>query len=184
MIKEAEKRGVDKDRIIFAEKMQTDEHLKRMKFIDLFLDTYPYGAHVTASEALRMGVPVLTMMGNSFASRVAGSMLECVGLKQLITNNLDEYTKSAIELRHDHHKLQNIKNYLFYGYDGTLISSKTINLPWHRIKKKNHEILPKFLRKYPSDYNFLEKILFYFLKFLLNPKKYLLRQTLKNLSLY
>ena len=112
LIKEAEKRGVDKDRIIFAEKMKTDEHLKRMTFIDLFLDTYPYGAHVTASEALRMGVPVLTMMGNSFASRVAGSMLECIGLKQLITFNLEEYTMKAIDLRHDHKKLQNIKNYL------------------------------------------------------------------------
>ena len=112
LIKEAEKRGVDKDRIIFAEKMKTDEHLKRMKFIDLFLDTYPYGAHVTASEALRMGVPVLTMMGNSFASRVAASMLECIGLKQLITFNLEEYAMKAIDLRHDHKKLQNIKNYL------------------------------------------------------------------------
>lgn len=112
LINEAKKRGIDKERIIFAEKMKTNEHLKRMKYIDLFLDTHPYGAHVTTSEALRMGVPVLTMMGNSFASRVAGSMLECVGLKQLITNNLEEYTKSAIELQQDHHKLQNIKNHL------------------------------------------------------------------------
>ena len=89
--------------------------------------------------------------------------------KKNLTQYIVEKKPSLDEIRND----RNIKNYLFYGYDGTLISSKTINLPWHRIKKKNHEILPKFLRKYPSDYNFLEKILFYFLKFLLNPKKYL-----------
>lgn len=112
LIKEASKRGVEKNRIIFAEKTALDVHLKRMQFIDLFLDTYPYGAHTTASEAIRMGVPIITIMGNSFASRVATSLLKNVGLESLVTKNIEEYTKTSIDFGLNKNKILVIKNYL------------------------------------------------------------------------
>ena len=70
---------------------------QRMQFIDLFLDTHPYGAHTTASEVIRMGVPIITIMGNSFASRVATSILKNVGLENLVTKNIEEYTNTSID---------------------------------------------------------------------------------------
>ena len=110
--KEAEKLGVSKNRIFYAERLQSKQHLKRFKYIDLFLDTFPYNAHTTAKEAIKMGVPIITMIGNSFASRVASSILTSVGLKKLITKNIEEYTKLAIEMRKNKNKLKNIKIYL------------------------------------------------------------------------
>ena len=112
LIKEASKRGVNKDRIIFAEKTSLDVHLKRMQFIDLFLDTHPYGAHTTASEVIRMGVPIITIMGNSFASRVATSILKNVGLENLVTKNIEEYTNTSIDFGLNKKKILDIKNYL------------------------------------------------------------------------
>ena len=112
LIKEASERGVDKNRIIFAEKTSLDIHLKRMQFIDLFLDTHPYGAHTTASEVIRMGVPIITIMGNSFASRVATSILKNVGLENLVTKNIEEYTNTSIDFGLNKNKILDIKNYL------------------------------------------------------------------------
>ncbi len=110
--KEAEKYGVNKNRIFYAQRLQSKKHLKRLKHIDLFLDTFPYNAHTTAKEAIRAGVPIVTLIGNSFASRVAGSILTNIGLKKLITRNIEEYTRLAIDIRNDKNKLKNIKNYL------------------------------------------------------------------------
>jgi predicted O-linked N-acetylglucosamine transferase (SPINDLY family) len=112
LIKEASKRGVNKNRIIFAEQTSLDIHLKRMQFIDLFLDTHPYGAHTTASEVIRMGVPIITIMGNSFASRVATSILKNVGLENLVTKNIEEYTNTSIDFGLNKNKILDIKNYL------------------------------------------------------------------------
>ncbi len=112
LVKEAKKRGIDKHRLIFANKTSSEVHLKRLKFIDLYLDTFPYGAHTTASEAIRMGIPVLTIMGKSFASRVASSILINVGLSELITNNSLEYTNTAIDLAMSKNKIKNLKNHL------------------------------------------------------------------------
>ena len=89
--------------------------------------------------------------------------------KKNLTQYIVDKKPSLDEIRDD----INIKNYIFYGYDGSVISSRKINLPWHSIEKHDIEILPKFLRKYPSDYNFIQKIFFYMLKFFLKPKKYL-----------
>ena len=110
--KEAIKNGVDPKRIIFTGRIAGEDHLTRMAFIDLFLDTYPYNAHTTASEAIRMGVPVLTIMGQSFASRVASSLLKNVGLEELIVNNIDDYVKIALKIAGDRKKLQDLKNHL------------------------------------------------------------------------
>ena len=110
--KEAKKRGIDEKRIIFAEKLPVKEHLKRLRFTDLFLDTFPYNAHTTASETIRAGVPILTLKGESFPSRVASSILKNIGLENLICSNLKDYEKKAISLRKNVRELQNLKNYL------------------------------------------------------------------------
>ena len=78
--KEAESRGIEASRLIFADSLPVEEHLNRLQLADIFLDTFPYGAHTTCSDSLRMGLPVITMMGQSFASRVAGSLLTTIGL--------------------------------------------------------------------------------------------------------
>jgi predicted O-linked N-acetylglucosamine transferase (SPINDLY family) len=78
--------------------MPLPEHLARHRAADLFLDTYPYNAHTTASDALWAGLPVLTRSGESFAARVAGSLLEAVGLPELITTTAEAYESLAVEL--------------------------------------------------------------------------------------
>ena len=110
--KEAQKRGIAKERIIFAQRLPTKEHLKRLKFIDLFLDTFPYNAHTTASEAIRAGVPILTLRGKSFPSRVASSILTNVGLESLISKNLKDYEKKAISLVKNDNEISNLKKHL------------------------------------------------------------------------
>ena len=110
--KETANRGVSIDRIIYASRVSYNEHLKRLKFIDLFLDTFPYGAHTTAKEAISMGIPLITIIGKSFASRVASSILSDIGLEKLITKNSKEYINLAVKLRKDHNKLSKIKNFL------------------------------------------------------------------------
>ena len=107
--KEAEKQGIDGQRLVFAERMPLVEHLARHRHADLFLDTLPYNAHTTASDALWAGLPVLTLMGGSFASRVAASLLNAVGLPELITSTQEEYQALAIELALNSKKLADIK---------------------------------------------------------------------------
>ena len=108
--RETELRGVDPNRVIFASYLPNDEHLKRLSLADLFLDTFPYNAHVTASDAIRMGIPILTLTGNSFASRVGASILSCIGIKELITRNKREYQELGIELAIKPDKLNKLKN--------------------------------------------------------------------------
>ena len=107
--KEALNHGIDPGRLIFAERMPPSEHLARHHQADLFLDTAPYNAHTTASDALWTGLPVLTLMGRSFASRVAASLLNAIGLPELITNTQEEYEELAIELAMNPKKLEIIK---------------------------------------------------------------------------
>ncbi len=103
--REAEARGVTGERLVFAPKLAGPEHLARHRLADLFLDTYPYNAHTTASDALWAGCPVLTLAGETFASRVAGSLLRTLGLLELITTSLDAYEALALELSQDAGKL-------------------------------------------------------------------------------
>ena len=110
--KEAETQGVNKKRIIFAGRIPLKDHLKRLEFIDLFLDTFPYNAHTTASEAIRAGVPILTLKGKSFPSRVASSILTNIGLEKLITYNLNEYENSALSLAKNFKEIKHIKKHL------------------------------------------------------------------------
>jgi predicted O-linked N-acetylglucosamine transferase (SPINDLY family) len=99
--KEAAARGVEPARLVFARPILIDEHLARHRLADLFLDTLPYNAHATASHALWSGLPVLTCCGQSFAGRVAASLLNAVGLPELVTHSLDEYEALALRLATD-----------------------------------------------------------------------------------
>jgi protein O-GlcNAc transferase len=95
---EAERRGVGGDRIVFAGRAPHAEHLSRQRLADLFLDTLPYNAHTTASDALWAGVPVLTCTGEAFAGRVAASLLNAINLPELVTSALQAYEALAVEL--------------------------------------------------------------------------------------
>jgi predicted O-linked N-acetylglucosamine transferase (SPINDLY family) len=109
LIKEAGLRGIDSARLIFGGRILAEEYLARYRVCDLFLDTFPYNAGTTASDALWVGLPVLTLMGRSFASRVAASLLSAIGLPELITNNQQEYEDLAIKLALNPKKLADIK---------------------------------------------------------------------------
>jgi predicted O-linked N-acetylglucosamine transferase (SPINDLY family) len=125
---EAVNRGIDADRIIFAERMELSDHLARHKVADLFLDTFPYNAHTTASDALWAGLPLITIQGQSFASRVASSLLENLGLSEMISRSMNEYTSKAIMLGKNPILLREIKLNLFANrassplFDGKLFA--------------------------------------------------------------
>jgi predicted O-linked N-acetylglucosamine transferase (SPINDLY family) len=111
--KEAQKRGLDPERLVFAKYMDSmEEHLARYRMADLFLDTLPYNAHTTAGDALWAGLPVLTRLGNTFASRVAASLLKSVNMSDLITTDIAGYRKLAITLGNSPSKLKNLKKHL------------------------------------------------------------------------
>jgi predicted O-linked N-acetylglucosamine transferase (SPINDLY family) len=109
---EAQARGISAARIIFAKRVPLSEHLGRHQCADLFLDTLPYNAHTTASDALWAGLPVLTCTGTSFAGRVASSMLTVLDLPELITTSVAQYESLAYELASQPEKLQQIKTKL------------------------------------------------------------------------
>ena len=109
IINEAMSRGVDKSRIIFAEKIKVDEHLARHKHADLFLDTFNYNAHTTASDALWSGLPIVTKEGLQFASRVSASLLRSVGMEELITKTEEEYENLIMHLYENKNKLNKIR---------------------------------------------------------------------------
>jgi protein O-GlcNAc transferase len=96
--KEARARGIDAERLVFAKRMPLPDHLARHRVADLFLDALPYNAHTTASDALWAGLPVLTCLGDTFAGRVAASLLNAIGLPELITTTREAYEQMAIDL--------------------------------------------------------------------------------------
>jgi len=140
--KEAEKKKINPKRIIFAKRMPMPEHLARHRCADLFIDTFPYGAHTTCSDALWAGLPVVTLMGQSFASRVAGSILHAIDLKELITTSETEYEKLIIELAKNSLRLKEIKNKLDKNrltkplFD-TKLYAKNIEFAYTKIYEKN-----------------------------------------------
>ena len=135
--KEAELEGVDKARIIFAGRVPLKDHLKRLELIDLFLDTFPYNAHTTASETIRARVPILTLKGKSFPSRVASSILTNVGLENLIVSNLDDYETKAVSLANNHKDIESLKNHLSQGKNlNKLFDSKVFTKDLEKVYKK------------------------------------------------
>lgn len=95
---EAVKRGIAADRLVFAARMELDEHLARHRLADLFLDTLPYNAHTTASDALWAGLPLVTCLGHTFPGRVAASLLHAVGLPELVTESPEGYEALSLKL--------------------------------------------------------------------------------------
>ena len=110
--REATARGVTPERLVFAPRRPVAEHLARHRLADLFLDTLPYNAHVTTSDALWAGLPVVTCAGNTFAGRVAGSLLRAIGLEELVTTSLDEYEALALRLAGDPDLLRQLRTRL------------------------------------------------------------------------
>jgi predicted O-linked N-acetylglucosamine transferase (SPINDLY family) len=108
----AASRGIDPERIIFAGKAELSKHLARHRLADLFLDTLPYNAHTTTSDALWAGLPVLTRIGKSFAGRVAASLLYAIQMPELVASSRDEYEALAVELALDRARLRNLANKL------------------------------------------------------------------------
>jgi predicted O-linked N-acetylglucosamine transferase (SPINDLY family) len=102
-------RGVDAGRLVFAPRAAPAAHLARHRLADLFLDTLPYGAHTTASDALWAGLPLLTCLGAQFDGRVAASLLNTLGLPELVTASLQEYETLALALAREPEKLGELR---------------------------------------------------------------------------
>ncbi|QWD98261.1 tetratricopeptide repeat protein [Polynucleobacter sp. MG-5-Ahmo-C2] len=110
ILKEFKKLGVGPERIIFSQRVDSmEDHLARYALADLFLDTNPYNAHTTAVDALKAGLPLVTCLGETFPGRVAGSLLRSVGIPELVTQNMGEYERLAIELATHTEKLRDIR---------------------------------------------------------------------------
>jgi predicted O-linked N-acetylglucosamine transferase (SPINDLY family) len=143
----AAKRGVDPARLLFASRLRLDEHLARHRLADLFLDTWPYNAHTTASDALWAGLPVLTRTGLSFASRVAASLLNAVGLPELVTGSPQDYEALAIALAKDPARLAGIRQVLAANrttsplFDGRQIA-RHLEAGYETIVKRHRAGLP------------------------------------------
>jgi predicted O-linked N-acetylglucosamine transferase (SPINDLY family) len=112
LIKEIAGRGINPKKLIFGDSLPRPKYLARYRVADLFLDTAPYNAGTTASDALRMGLPVLTLKGKAFPSRMASSILNSVNLPELITHSQKDYESLAIELANCPDKIKKIKDKL------------------------------------------------------------------------
>src|SRR5262249_54340301 len=117
----AAQHDVAPERLVFAPKMLNPEHLARYPLADLFLDSAPYGAHTTASDAMWMGVPVLTALGRGFAARVCGSLVRAAGVGELVCDTLDDYVVRAIELGRDPARVGRLKEKLRANRDSCVL---------------------------------------------------------------
>jgi len=113
--------GIAANRIVIADRMPNAEHLARYPLADVFLDTWPYGAHTTASDALWMGVPVVTLMGRGFAARVCGSLVSAAGLPELVTHSIEDYVSLAVALGHDAPRVAELKRRLAANRDSCVL---------------------------------------------------------------
>jgi predicted O-linked N-acetylglucosamine transferase (SPINDLY family) len=147
IINEVKKKNIDEDRIIFTPLVDYENIFQRFKYCNLFLDTFPYGAHTTASEALSSGLPLLTMAGESFQSRVSFSLLNNLGIKELITYNLKDYEDMAVNLAKNPEQLKKIKDKLY----SALKNSNTFNTKVYteNLEKGYVEIYNRFKKKLP-----------------------------------
>ena len=154
--KEAEKRGICSERLIFAKRMPLPEHLARHRLADLFLDTWPYNAHTTASDALWAGLPLITLIGQSFASRVAASLLHAIGLPDLITRSQQEYEAIAVELARNPERLSEIRSRL----EKNRLTSSLFNgrLFARHLEAAYTTILDRYLRGLPPVHLSLQQV--------------------------
>jgi predicted O-linked N-acetylglucosamine transferase (SPINDLY family) len=121
LLKEAQRCGVDPHRIVFGERLSPADYLARFRTMDLFLDTLPYNAHTTASDALWAGLPVLTCTGQAFAGRVAASLLKAVDLPEMITSTPAQYEDLAVHLATNPVLLAQIRQKLTHNRFGALL---------------------------------------------------------------
>lgn len=113
VLREFSELGISSERVIFAKRLESmADHLARYRLVDLFLDTHPYNAHTTALDALKMGVPVLTYCGKTFAGRVAASLLTCLDLTELVVDSLEQYVSLATKLSLSSEELEGVKHKL------------------------------------------------------------------------
>jgi predicted O-linked N-acetylglucosamine transferase (SPINDLY family) len=145
--REAERRGVSAQRLLFAPRVAQSEHLARLRLAGLFLDTLPYNAHTSASDALWVGVPVLTRAGEAFASRVAASLLRAIGLPELITVTADQYEELAVALGNEPQRLVAMKeklaaHRLTAPLFNTGLSTRNIETAYARIYERYQAELP------------------------------------------
>ena len=110
LLKEAKKYNIFEDRLVFLENIIFEEHLARHSLADLFLDSFNYNAHTSAVDALWSGLPILTKSGNSFSSRICGSLLKYIKLDEMVTKSNEEYFAKAIELATQPIKYKEIKD--------------------------------------------------------------------------
>jgi predicted O-linked N-acetylglucosamine transferase (SPINDLY family) len=113
----ASERGIDEARIIFAPRQPNPDHMARFGLADVFLDTSPYGAHTTASDALWMGVPVVTKIGTTFAARVCASLLSAAGLESLVCQSREQYIETAVDLASNHRRCASAREHLTRNRD-------------------------------------------------------------------
>jgi predicted O-linked N-acetylglucosamine transferase (SPINDLY family) len=112
LLREAANQGVKPERLIFAPRVAPPDYLARFQLADLMLDTFPFNAGTTASDALWMGLPILTLAGRSYISRMAGSLLNAVGLPDLVTESLADYERQAVLLGRQPLRVASYKRYL------------------------------------------------------------------------
>ena len=147
LIKEIIKRGIDSKQLFFVEKLERNEYLARFRLADLFLDTHPYNAGTTASDALRMGLPILTLIGNSFNSREAASIINAANLPEMITSSQQEYESLAIKLAKDPKKLKVIKDKLV---------DSLANVPLYDTAKFTKHLESAYIKMCDRHYNGLQ----------------------------
>ena len=133
---QAAERGVEPERLIFATRAKLEVHLARHRLADLFLDTLPYNAHTTASDALWAGLPVVTCLGRAFSGRVAASLLAAIGLPELVALDLVEYEALALKLALAPKRLQDVRKKLMQN---------RLNYPLFDTKRYRHHIESAYL---------------------------------------
>jgi len=144
LTKEIEKRGIESKRLIFADTIDRPSYLARYRTADLFLDTHPYNAGTTASDALKMGLPMITYLGNCYQARMGASIVSALNLPELITHSLEEYEALAIELATNPEKMQAIKDKLASNlttaplYD-TKLFTKNLESAYTQMYERYHE---------------------------------------------
>ncbi len=140
LTKEIEHRGVNSARVIYADRLKRDEYLARYRSADLFLDTSPYNAGTTASDALWAGLPVLTFLGQSFSSRMCGSLLNAIGMPELIASSQKDYEDLAISIGRDASVITALKNKLVQNRLTTsLFNTKLFTKNLESAYKKSYE---------------------------------------------
>ena len=147
---EFEKKKIDPKRIIFGTKVPIMEHLVRIKFADLFLDTFPYNAHTSCSDSIWAGLPILTLEGDSFQSRVASSLLKTTGLNELVSKNEKEYVDKAVHIAKNQEYLNQLKNKLLASKDSNpLFDNKSFT---YNIENAYSIVFEKYInKKDPED---------------------------------